>query len=519
MMVPQGSLEPSSLFHQIMETLMEGIAITNVQGQVVFANQALEHLLGYEPGELVGKSGTLLFADSLHGERPAAAGATIGDTSGRHKTRLLNKAGIAIPVLVSGFPLSDGDRDAGTLSTFVDLRGVHYSPDEQMDDSAPVVGTPALASQRIASIVHELNNSLSILTLQAQVIHKRGNLSPRAEDSLVAIQDETMRMTMMVDSLRATADPHTVQLRPTDINMLLIQTLELQKPLIEEAGIRLELELDVGLPTTEADPLRLQQVFVNLINNARQAIEASPGNGKLVIGTQLVDTGSSTPSIQVRFSDNGPGIPSHVMPHIFEPFYTTKTGNGMGLGLPICQQILEKHDGRIWAEEDSPSGAILVLELPVVEPRPGEDCESADASGECHPHILVVDDEPEVAHYVGEFLEQEGFKVTTTTGARKALTLLERIKVDLIISDLSMPQMGGRQFWQRVRESKPDLARRIIFSTGDSSGKRSLSFLRSSGCAWIEKPFEPDELLRLIGERLPSELDLSLEHREVAEAA
>ncbi len=131
----------------------------------------------------------------------------------------------------------------------------------------------------------------------------------------------------------------------------------------------------------------------------------------------------------------------------------------------------------------------------------------------------MVDDEPEVAHYVGEFLEQEGFKVTTTTRARKALTLLERTKVDLIISDLSMPQMGGRQFWQQVRESKPDLARRIIFSTGDSSGKRSLSFLRSSGCAWIEKPFEPDELLRLIGERLPSEPDLSLEHREVAEAA
>ncbi|NIV36345.1 MAG: response regulator, partial [Anaerolineae bacterium] len=230
-----------------------------------------------------------------------------------------------------------------------------------------------------------------------------------------------------------------------------------------------------------ADPLRLQQVFVNLMNNARQAIEASPGKGKLVIGTQLVDTGDSTPNIQVRFSDNGPGIPSHVMPHIFEPFYTTKTGNGMGLGLPICQQILEKHDGRIWAEENSSSGATLVLELPVVELRPAEDCESADSCG-CHPHILVVDDEPEVAHYVGEFLEQEGFKVTTTTGARKALTLLERTKVDLIISDLSMPQMGGKQFWQRVRESKPDLARRIIFSTGDSSGKRSLAFLRSSGC-------------------------------------
>ena len=519
MMVQRGSLEPSSLFHQIMETLMEGIAITNVRGQVVFANQALEHLLGYEPGELVGQSGTLVFADSLHGEPPATPGAAYYDTPGRYKTRLLHKVGAEIPVLASSFPLSDGDRDAGTLSTFVDLRDAHYPPDESTDGSAPEVAAPALASQRIASIVHELNNSLSILTLQAQVIHKRGNLTPRLEDSLIAIRDETVRMTTMVDSLRATADPHTVQLKPTDINMLIIQTLELQKPLIEEAGIHLELELDIGLPTTEADPLRLQQVFVNLINNARQAIEASPGSGRLVIGTQLVDAGDSTPNIQVRFSDNGTGIPPDVMPHIFEPFYTTKTGNGMGLGLPICRQILEKHRGRIWAEENSLSGAALVLELPVVEVCPGEGNESAGPSGGRLPHILVVDDEPEVALYVGEFLEQEGFTVTTTTGARKALTLLERTEVDLIISDLSMPQMGGRQFWHKVRENKPDLARRIIFSTGDSSGKRSLAFLRSSGCAWIEKPFEPEELLRLISERLPSEPDLTLERREVAEAA
>jgi PAS domain S-box-containing protein len=519
MMVQQGSLEPSSLFHQIMDTLMEGIAITNVRGQVVFANQALEHLLGYEPGELVGKPGKLIFAEGQHGEPPAEPGAEPGDASGRYRTHLLTKGKTEIPVLVSSFPLYDGDLDAGTLSTFIDLRDAHRFPDEHQGGIAVAEATPALGSQRVASIIHELNNSLSILTLQAQVIHKRGNLSPRVEDSLIAIQDETVRMTTMVDSLRVTADPHTVQLRTTDINMLLIQTLELQKPLIEEAGIHLELKLDVGLPATQADPLRLQQVFVNLINNARQAIEASTSNGKLVIGTQLVDTGDRTPNIQVRFSDNGLGIPSHVMPHIFEPFYTTKTGNGMGLGLPICQQILEKHNGRIWAEENLKSGATLVLELPVVENCSHEDCGSADCSGGCLPHILVVDDEPEVAHYVGEFLEQEGFKVTTTTGARKALTLIERTKVDLIISDLSMPRMNGRQFWQRVCESKPDLAHRIIFSTGDSSGKRSLAFLRSSGCAWIAKPFEPEELLRLVGEKLSSEPDLFQERREVAEAA
>jgi PAS domain S-box-containing protein len=497
MMVQRGSPQPSALFHQIMETLMEGIAITNVWGQVIFANRALEQLLGYEPGELVGKSWTMLFADS-QGEHCA----TPCDAPCRHETRLLHKHGIEIPVIASSFALSDGERDAGTLSTFTDLRDASHLPVESRDRAAA-----AVTGQRIASIVHELNNSLSILTLQAQVLHKRGNLGPTLRESLVAIQDETTRMAAMVESLRAAADPHNVQPRPTDINMLIVQTLELQKPQIEQAGIRLELDLDDGLPTTEADPRRLQQVFVNLINNARQAIEASPDSGRLVIGTRLVEASNSAPCIQVRFADDGPGIPPDVMPHIFEPFYTTKTGNGMGLGLPICQQILEKHGGRIWAEEGLPSGASLVLELPVVEVR-------ADVR---HPHILVVDDEPEIAQAVGEFLEQEGFRVTTATEARKALNLLGNTKVDLIISDLSMPQMGGRQFWTQVRERKPDLARRIIFSTGDSSGIKSLAFLQSSGCAWIEKPFEPGELLRLIAQRLA--LEPMLRRQEVAEAA
>jgi CheY-like chemotaxis protein len=333
------------------------------------------------------------------------------------------------------------------------------------------------------------------------------------------MQDETLRMTMLVGSLRAAADPHSIQLKPTDTNKLIVQTLELQRPLLEEAGIRLELNLEAALPVTEADPLRLQQVFINLINNSRQAIEAVPGSGRLAIGTRVVDTGNGSPSIQVRFADDGPGIPPDVMPHIFEPFYTTKRGNGMGLGLQICQQILEKHGGRIWAEEELPSGAAFVLELPVAEDYQQADSQPVRLPLERHPHILVVDDEPEVAKAVGEYLEQEGFTVTTTTGARKALKLLETTEVDLIISDLTMPRMGGKQFWTQVCARKPDLARRIIFSTGDSSGRRSLAFLRSAGCAWIEKPFDPAELLRLIAQRLTLEPEPGDELLEVAEAA
>jgi len=428
--------------------------------------------------------------------------------------RLLHKRGCEVLVAASSFALSDGERDAGSLTTFVDVRDPGHTPTGCSDGAAT-----AVSGERIASIVHELNNSLSILTLQAQMIHKKETLGPGLKESVTAIQDEALRMAMMVESLRiAAADPYDVHLQPTDINALVARTLELHKPLLEQAGVHLDLNLGTDLPPVQADPLRLQQVFVNLINNTRQALEGSSEGGHLTVGTRMVDTGNAVSCVQIRFVDDGPGIPPDVMPYIFEPFYTTKTGNGMGLGLPICQQILEKHAGRIWVEENRASGAALVLELPLIEERPTRTHQSA-AFGKHRPHILVVDDEPEVARYVGEFLEQEGFAVTTATGARTALTLLDKTKVDLIISDLSMPRMGGRQFWTQVHERNPDLARRIIFSTGDSSGRRSLAFLRSTGCAWIEKPFKPEELLRLIIQRLSLAPDITSHNEEIAEAA
>ncbi len=506
MMMAIGSSEPNTIFHQIMETLTEGIAITNARGEIAFANQALAQMLGYEPGELVGQSWTLLFAESLQ-----EGDCAVPD---RHEARLLHKHGGEIPVATSSFALSDGDREAGSLTTFADMRDPGQAPLGCKDRAAT-----AVSGDRIASIDHELNNSLSILTLQAQMIHKKETLGPGLRESVTAIQVEALRMAMMVESLRfAAADPYDVHLQPTDMNALVARTLELHKPLLEQAGVRLDLNLDTDLPHVQADPLRLQQVFVNLINNTRQALEGSSEGGRLTVGTRRMETGSGATCVQIRFVDDGPGIPPNVMPYIFEPFYTTKTGNGMGLGLPICQQIVEKHAGRIWVEENRASGASLVLELPLIEERPAR-AHRSGAFDKRRPHILVVDDEPEVARYVGEFLEQEGFMVTTATGARKALTLLDKTQVDLIVSDLSMPRMGGRQFWTQVHERNPDLARRIIFSTGDSSGRKSLAFLRSTGCSWIEKPFKPEELLHLITQRLSLDPDITLHHEEIAEAA
>jgi two-component system NtrC family sensor kinase len=113
-------------------------------------------------------------------------------------------------------------------------------------------------------------------------------------------------------------------------------------------------------------------------------------------------------------------------------------------------------------------------------------------------HILVVDDEPEMVHAAEQLLRQEGFEVTTAIEVQQALALLEQVRIDLVISDLAMPRIDGSRFYQIVTSRYPHLANRIIFSTGDSGSQRLGAFLRECGCAWIDKPFQPDELFSLI---------------------
>jgi PAS domain S-box-containing protein len=505
------SMESSNAIQQIMQTLAEGVAITDRRGQLVFANEALERLLGYEPGELVGRPWTTLFPERLHRRARTWPSRNPGGAADRFEATLLRKDGTAVPVITKSRHLSDGTLGPGTLSTFIDLREHHH-----LEAQVQQMETPAMMGQQVASIIHELSNSLTIVFLQAQLLSRETPLTPPLEQNLTVIQNQARRMMQMVDNLRATADPHQVNLAPTDINALIEQTLDLQRHQLETDGIEVTTDLEADLPAIGVDPDKMQQVFVNLINNARQAILATPHAGRLTIITRTtIEEADDTPMVQIRFADDGPGIPPKVMPHLFRPFFTTKSGIGMGLGLSICEQIVHKHHGHIWAQNSAGGGATFVVMLPVSSQQDWDALPSSDghprqrtatARPRCQAptaHILIVDDEPAVVVALGQILLKEGFEVTAATDAQQALALLEQEEIDLIVSDIVMPHMNGQQFWQVVKERHPRLADRIIFSTGDSSGQKARAFLQARGCAWIEKPYNPEELLQLIYVTLP----------------
>jgi two-component system NtrC family sensor kinase len=327
----------------------------------------------------------------------------------------------------------------------------------------------------------------------------------------------------MISDLLTFASPCQPRLETIDVKDPLERTVN-RKSCPDLETIETVMNLTSGLPPIEADPEQLQQVFVNLANNACQAIEAagtlgqnSCRPGRLVISTALVHDDMQRPWIQVRFADNGTGLHPDIMPHVFEPFVTTKKPDqGTGLGLSICKRIIQEHGGRIWAENNLEGGATFVLELPVAATaRHDEPLETLSPHEQrAHPsgpppqeslrHILVVDDDLDAGHAIQQTLQQAQFQVTLVSDAEQAITLLEREPFELIISDLKMPQVDGKAFYYMVRERHQHLVNRLIFVTGDTSSRNLRSFLQSSGCTWIGKPLDVEELLGVVGSMLLS---------------
>lgn len=396
----------------------------------------------------------------------------------------------------------------------------------QLELNTPLIGRPhlqdepqqsgvmAMMGQHIAGVAHEMRNLLAIIQLQARMLPKKQPDTPQFQESLAIVQDQAKRMAYLVDNLLAFGDLREPKMERADVNALLRYVVSLQDELCQADTFQVITNLDADLPQTQADPFQLEQIFVNLINNAREAMTEEQGPRELVISTALAHgKNGGSPRILIRFADNGPGIPPEVMPHVFDPFFTTKKpGEGMGLGLSLCDRIIKAHHGRIWAENASGGGAVFVLELPVLEPvLPAEPAPASPPSKLRANHskptsemyrILVVDDEPAMTKMVKEILNQVGFQVSTAGTGYQALSKLEKEHFDLIISDLKMPEMDGQSFYKLVTGRHPHLARRIVFSSGDSSGRRARAFLQEVGCAWISKPFQVEELLHLVDEAL-----------------
>jgi len=225
--------------------------------------------------------------------------------------------------------------------------------------------TDRLASlgEMAAGIAHELNNPLTGVVALSQLLLEAG-VPPEIKDDLDSIRSEGQRAASVVKNLLSFARSHTLSAQPLDINAVVSQVLSLRAYEHRVNNIEVVTHFAPNLPEIIADRFQMQQVFLNIVLNAEQAMIESKGRGNLTVTTEL-----SGDIIRVAFADNGPGIPADIINRIFDPFFTTKeVGKGTGLGLSICYGIVTKQGGRIFAQSQPGQGATFIIELPRTAP-------------------------------------------------------------------------------------------------------------------------------------------------------
>ncbi len=352
----------------------------------------------------------------------------------------------------------------------------------------------AALGQLVSGIAHELNNPLTSIMGYAQLLLSRRLREDRIADA-EKIYQEAERARRLVKNLLLFARETKPERRPVDLNEVIERTLALRSYELKVENIQVTLELDPELPRTLADAHQLQQVILNLMVNAEQALQMSRGSGNIWIRTRRAQGNR----IALEVADDGPGIPPGLASRIFDPFFTTKPlGLGTGLGLSIAYGIVQEHGGEITVDSPPGQGASFVVELPVVTAaQPPPRAEPPAGPGRCvHPgrRILVVEDEPTVAQLIVDVLTEQGHQAEAVLDSREGLYRVSQQDYDLVICDLRMPRLDGRAFYEALVRSGSPVRNRLFFITGDTLAPRTVEFLKTNQIPYLAKPFLVEEL-------------------------
>jgi signal transduction histidine kinase len=349
----------------------------------------------------------------------------------------------------------------------------------------------------LGGVAHELNSPLSVILGQVGLFEPNG-ADPNARTRIKDIGEAAERCVRIVRSFLTMARRHPPERGHVSLNHLLRDAVELLTFELRIANIEVSFDLAKDLPLVWADAHQLNQVVVNLVTNARQAVEDAAPPRRLILRTRY---DGSTRRVRIDVADSGPGIPGEIRARIFDPFFTTKPeGEGTGLGLALARGIVESHGGAIGVESGPGEGARFVIELPMgTPPGPADERDDLDASRPVPGKIiLVVDDEPAVASLLAEALSRDGYKVDLAANGAVALRMLGAREYDLIVSDSGMPVLSGPELYREVERREPRLTRRFVFVTGDILNSRTRAFLARTGAPQLEKPFTVESVKRVV---------------------
>ncbi|MBN1881192.1 MAG: PAS domain S-box protein [Deltaproteobacteria bacterium] len=481
-------------FRTIFESSRDGIYLTSVEGEVLDANNALGEMLGYSMEELFSTNTVRLYDSRKARERfqrdIEKEGFLIDYT-----LTLKKKDGTFIDCEESATVIRDGD------GNIVGYQGIIRDVTERRKMEERLAQAERLSSMggMLSGIAHELNNPITSVKGHADLLKKK-TADPYAKKKAEIISKESDRCSKIVRGLLTFSRKHKPERRPIDINAIIIDSIGMLKSQLTKQAVVISTDLSDAIPPTVGDGIQLQQVFVNIITNAQDAMK-SREEKVLTVKSHL-----SKGSVVITFSDTGSGIDKRIKKQIFDPFFTTKeTGMGTGLGLSIAYGIIHEHGGKIEAENNEAGGAVFTVELPVVRPdtRSAPQVRSYVGTSR-HASVLVVEPDEHLRSLLEESLNDAGYRVTTTGDGSEAKKLLKTDSFDTVVSAMKVPGVSGRALYAYLKKHDAATARRMVIITADVISEEAERFLEEMEGRYLAKPFPTEDLLRMLSRVLDS---------------
>ncbi len=502
----------------VMLSMGEGLFTVDSEGRVTFMNPSAQRILGWTLDELLGRrmhdvthhtrvDGTPFPREECSAYKVIQTGKMLSE----FEDVFIRKDGTFFDVVYSSSPLRTDGKVTGLVVVFRDISDRKQAEHErtrllqaEREARAEAEKANRLKDEFLATLSHELRNPLNVVIGYAEIL-RRSDESQK--HSFVLKAAETIRrnalaqsqlVSDLLDLSRLQMGKFSLNSQPVSLSTIISDAIETVREEAANKDISLEVNIELEPVVVEGDPIRLGQIAWNLLNNA---IKFAP-----VSGTVKMSLAQQNSSALFVVEDNGLGIAPEFLPHVFEIFRQADAGiarkqGGLGIGLALVKQLTELHGGKVWVESAGVGeGARFSVEVPLYKHGiSGLPAEKTGATGALRrKFILVVDDSPETTEMLGKLLELEGAIVESARSGAEALDIAKRKEFDLIISDISMPEMDGYQLLQKLRELPEMKGVPAVALTGYG---RSNDIERAHNEGFSEhltKPLDMDQLLKIV---------------------
>ena len=483
-------------YERLVESASDAIFTVDASGRFTSVNRGLQVAAGKPRHELIGRPYTTVVDPRDHALADHLLARTLAGDRQRLHLRYLDAHGVPRVGAITTAPIHEGGTVVGGLGIMHDV-----TDEELLRETSAQHSRLATAGELLNGVANELNNPLTSLLALTALESESTTIGDTDRDVLGQIAAEAQRVSRILAQLIDATGTGQSTIAACDVDRAVQGAVELHSYGHRTSGVSITTSLKGNLPAVQGDARRLQQVMFNLLANADQAVAESRERRDIHVSTQR--DGSR---VLIEVSDTGHGIAPADLSRVFEPMYTTHAASGRkGYGLSIARQIVQEHGGTLTVRSMLGQGTTFTVSLPsmrsasqltpsqptpaIVEPR-----EPMPARG----RLLVVEDERTLRTAVSRYLRRQGFDVEAVESGSDALGIATRESFDLILLDLRLQDMPGDDVFRALEADAPEMARRVVFMTGDLNRPGAADFVHATARPVIAKPFQLSELVELI---------------------